>query len=231
MNCTVEGCDRIVTAKGLCHKHYVGKRYRELSAARRNAERECRTCGTPFSGRDPRAVFCSVKCKDKSRNFKRANDGSCQTCAAPLIGKRVDAKFCSAKCGDDFRNGGKGAASRAAFVPRQCFTCGEPMSYSDRGWQRVFCSGECKTLGRRARRYGLSQADLEHLVAQQGHCAICGTTEWAGAHGVPHVDHDHATGSVRGLLCGSCNTGLGQFKDDPGLLRAAANYLEAHAAS
>jgi hypothetical protein len=61
-------------------------------------------------------------------------------------------------------------------------------------------------------------------VDQGGLCAICGTAP------AVHVDHDHATNELRQLLCFNCNGGLGQFKDDPAVLRAAARYVEAHRA-
>jgi hypothetical protein len=73
---------------------------------------------------------------------------------------------------------------------------------------------------------GITHADLKRLEENQtGRCAICG-----GEPKFPRVrlcvDHDHATGQFRGLLCGHCNTALGLFKDNPETLRKAAEYLE-----
>lgn len=73
------------------------------------------------------------------------------------------------------------------------------------------------------RRYGITAEDADAMLeAQGGLCAICQAAPAA------HVDHDHETGAVRALLCFNCNGGLGQFKDDPRVLRAAAEYVEEH---
>jgi hypothetical protein len=75
------------------------------------------------------------------------------------------------------------------------------------------------------RRYGITAAEADYLLdLQQGLCAICKNAP------AKHHDHDHATGAVRALLCFNCNGGLGQFKDDPGFLHAAAYYVAFHAA-
>jgi hypothetical protein len=74
--------------------------------------------------------------------------------------------------------------------------------------------------GERARRYGLTPAAFESMKAvQQNRCAICGEEVNLC------VDHDHATGKVRALLCRGCNHGLGNFKDSETALLAAAGYV------
>jgi hypothetical protein len=85
--------------------------------------------------------------------------------------------------------------------------------------------------------YGMTLADYNALlVAQGGGCAGCGATRSAlkipngqsdrGARGNLHVDHCHATGTVRGILCASCNAALGRVRDNPAVLRNLAAYLE-----
>ena len=61
------------------------------------------------------------------------------------------------------------------------------------------------------------------LVAQGGVCAICQTAS-PSSHW--NADHDHKTGVFRGVLCESCNIGIGNFKDDIAIMKNAIGYLE-----
>jgi hypothetical protein len=90
----------------------------------------------------------------------------------------------------------------------------------------------CRACNRRSssdaywvRQYGITKAEVNRLrESQDDRCAICGDA------GPEHLDHDHESGRVRSLLCQRCNFGLGQFKDDPAVLQAAARYVETHRA-
>jgi hypothetical protein len=77
--------------------------------------------------------------------------------------------------------------------------------------------------------YGITIKQFEQMLAAQDYrCAICPRS--LKGRGTAHVDHDHRTGRVRGILCTSCNNGLGRFQDSPATLRRAARYLERAAA-
>lgn len=74
----------------------------------------------------------------------------------------------------------------------------------------------------RARSLGVTDAEYEQLLAwQDGHCALCPNEPRTRRL---HVDHDHRTGKVRGLLCHRCNRNLPTWVDDRWLLRAS-RYL------
>lgn len=73
------------------------------------------------------------------------------------------------------------------------------------------------------RQYGLTEAGFNVLLqAQDNGCAIC---HESFDQCKPCVDHCHETNEVRGLLCDSCNVGLGKFKDSCKLLEKAAEYI------
>lgn len=149
------------------------------------------------------------------------------------------------------RHGDPGAAEpkyviSGSTVMRTCRRCGTAalaLSFPRlKGTRRsVFCAeclrfrtktsshGHARDQAQRAkniRRYGLTLGGLETLLLFQGErCAICYTSE-PGGYGSFHIDHDHATRKVRGLLCGRCNVGIGMFREDPALMAAASAYLD-----
>ena len=112
-----------------------------------------------------------------------------------------------------------------------CRSCGKTKPWAEWSKNKRASDGlqtRCKECASAAGRrdhlknsYGLTIADLDAmLLAQHGVCAICQTAPAA------HVDHDHESGSVRGLLCFRCNAALGQLGDNPLVVRRAARYIE-----
>lgn len=131
-----------------------------------------------------------------------------------------------------------------SLVPdgKRCARCGvvkaldEFESDASRPHGVGFRCRECKRWARRESKYGITRDEFERKLAAQGHaCAVCGTTEprtRAGRRdGKPklrddgwHVDHDHATGAVRGIVCQRCNVALGHIEGD-GRLAQLSDYL------
>ncbi|MCZ2076552.1 MAG: endonuclease VII domain-containing protein [Bryobacterales bacterium] len=81
---------------------------------------------------------------------------------------------------------------------------------------------DAAALRKTARYWGVSESDFEAFKkAHGGKCEICGITP----QGRIHVDHNHTTGMIRGILCHACNYGIGCFKDNAARLVRAAQYL------
>lgn len=149
------------------------------------------------------------------------------------------AKYKPGLCQPCYRRARAGAEHR----PGICAQCGEPFMskrrYSAESGRNIYCSRKCKEAARSASgraaesgrkhyyktRYGLTLEEVKAIRAAG--CAICGAKEGGGRHGQLHIDHCHKTGKIRGALCDACNLGLGKFRDDPGLLLKAAEYLRA----
>lgn len=80
----------------------------------------------------------------------------------------------------------------------------------------------------RTQRYGITPEEYTEMLEEQLHkCACCGSSNPKRRAGFV-IDHDHATGLVRGLLCHSCNIGIGQLGDSINGLTQALDYLRRH---
>ena len=161
--------------------------------------RDCAYCGTHISAPSKHAQkFCSANCKQRALYWQRNPRSSrqCENCADPIPAER--------------RAGARYCSDRCANALRN-----RAKTPGDRRRSRLLAT------------YGITLERYDELVAvQRGRCAICGVDTPSTHHGFWQVDHCHTNGHVRGLLCSPCNIGLGQFKDQPKILRSAARYLE-----
>ena len=110
-----------------------------------------------------------------------------------------------------------------------CSTVFKPMAPS-----HMYCSQECADIALidkyLQREYNINYSEyMDMLNNQEEKCAICGSEgfKMQAHHKIKLVvDHCHATGRVRGMLCHNCNRGLGLFQDSVKFLQTASSYLQ-----
>lgn len=168
----------------------------------------------------------------------------CPTCGKECKKTRRSAKYCSRAC---VRHPSLPHSYPSSPVELKCQQCERILPTDDfaydrrltyRGCRQQRCRACCKKyrqenaeaarkVARRAklRKYGLTTTKFEAMLARQRNaCAICRKILKPGQH---HIDHDHDSQLVRGILCFNCNAGLGHFRDNQQLLKKAVRYLEA----
>lgn len=116
--------------------------------------------------------------------------------------------------------------SRSDGLDHRCFNCKKLNNEENRTKQKIKLSPEEYRKARRREElkyyYGMSEEQYSTLEKEQNYgCAICDSKPKKYLA----VDHNHKTNKIRGLLCSTCNNGLGCFKDDPIKLQKALNYL------
>lgn len=213
-------------------------------------EKKCSKCGAvkPLSEyhRNARASDgLRAACKDCSLAYLRSK-------YVPRV-HEPEQMICP-RCGTKFTRV-RGAGNPRVYCSRKCTLAAAEQRRVDkaaaRGPRRCACGAEVDTpvgkpvcpgcrkdprpdaqvreRARTLRLYGLTQDDWDALVRKQrNRCAICKTDKPGGRGERWHVDHDHLTGQVRGLLCHRCNMGIGFFLDDPEVIKAAASYVTKH---
>lgn len=187
-------------------------------------EKVCRDCG-------------AMKSLSEFPVQSKRSDGRGSYCN-PCMNERRKASYRRRKAAD-----GKPVKDRLDLPGfRRCPDCGEvkaleefPRSRNAREGRGAYCKPCHNLRGKESkqrlyggtrqyhlkRRYGISAAEVEAMVqAQGGLCLVCRERP------AEHVDHDHLSGAVRGVLCFSCNGGLGLFRDRVDIMANAITYLE-----
>lgn len=209
---------------------------------------ECRNCGVSFDAPNRRRKVCSRSCtlaayaakqklepKRSRPRFNASSEKSCGYCGVTkpgdqfyrqshhLSGLSYGCKPCSASASKDRieRNRGAYLANR-----RRYYLDNREKLASDS--QKRYWANYAQARERAWRvSHGINFTWEEYVAmndSQGGRCAICDRLETSLPKNLA-VDHNHANGKVRGLLCDDCNIALGRLRDDPVLLLRAAEYL------
>lgn len=196
----------------MCNTHYFQQRRTgemwPLDSPRSQGRRERRPCAHEGCGRPARS---NGYCSTHRSQFERAGetwDVGARTgkrghvCREPGCGTRTTYVFCD--------------VHRPLRVP----ICEAAGCEELRRGASIFCDRHARKDRWYRHKYGISQRQVDAMKARQGGlCAIC-----RGGSSL-HVDHDHDTGVVRGLLCGNCNRAIGLLAHDQSRMRAAIAYL------
>ena len=165
----------------------------------------CPECSDAFTKMRPNQQYCSAE-HQKKYNLRRWHENN----KAHVTSYR------------------KNTAEKRNAIRRQKYAeCEDTRTAAREQVKRWRSDNPKKRKAQRLRQYGLTIAEFNKLLESQGHkCAICGYDDKSDPNIFFFFFHCHTTGKVRGLLCASCNHGLGKFKDSQELLIAAAEYLK-----
>lgn len=228
-DCSVDGCGRPARSKGLCAPHYQKLQRHGTPTPDPNdlkkpgpkpnpeAWRSRHNPNNPSRSRAKKPKVERTHCKnghaltEENTYWNSTNKNKvCKTCA-----KEASRKY---RLKNDPNKGQPRTHCRNGHVisPENTATYGG----KDRCLPCVRASG----VRQRLKKYQLTAEDYEQILrSQNGKCAICEDALQGGRD--EHIDHDHITGKVRGILCSQCNTAVGKFKDSPEIILKAAEYV------
>lgn len=208
----------------------------------------CQKCHNPLPGRSKKKRHCRPCWLSLTKKPAR----KCQNCDNPVRGHSKQSKLCwdcavapktsraqvCPDCGGPrYKTYGRCRPCFVAYNGRKkCQDCdnlrGDSGNPRCKSCRNLFVKNNKKYLAncKLRTRYGISMQEAEKILVAQGNkCAAC-EGDFKGTSDT-HLDHDHETGNIRGILCRGCNMALGTVKDSTARLRKLIEYLEAYESS
>ena len=213
--CVADGCGGVARRNGLCSSC--------SAKARRSKAGGCTIGGC--GGRADARGLCG-------KHYQQIRNGALDhplaadirrdaPCSVDGCGRAAYARgFCNMHWTRNHLSGDPGEAEsrKAVYEPGQ--VCAVDSCERPPRWRQY-----CASHARRLRRFGVTAEEVADIfLGQNGRCAICRAKEPSGS-GDWHIDHDHVTGKIRGLLCNRCNLAIGLLQDDPDVMDSAARYV------
>lgn len=235
--CSVDGCEKDVHSKNMCQAHY--RKFKKYGTATPTPDMK-RKPGRKPDPSAPRSRYGPARANEgKGRTYKHLEIGGTCTNGHLLTEENTHTSPKSGflRCSICRTNATRRHHDRpevSELQPKNADKthCKQGHEYTEENTV-VLADGSrgCKTC-RKARsydanykKYGIKYDDKLRLIEEQdGLCKVCEQPLPEDPRKV-HLDHFHDDGTVRGVLCGSCNYGIGCFKDSPELLMKAAEYL------
>lgn len=202
------------------------KEYRENRNSRLKLSGLCLACGkNPSIDNQTLCVSCKEKNALRGRISiaNRKKSGKCVHCGSVALKNKNSCEICLKK---------RKISKKDRILNGLCVDCGSPIDYSRAETLCLRCAANhsyrssfyfCKKSGifpPNKKEYIEIFTDLPNRS-----CEICGMGYTKGNVSL-HIDHDHSTGKIRGVLCEKCNKGIGLFNDSADLLKSAIKYLK-----
>lgn len=243
---TCESCGTSIETMSIKAK-YCSERCKHSTyrAARPKVKANCLECGVEFVVRRG-ARRCSPKCRAKkvTRNHRLTRlqiQLTCPFCGVEFSTTNRRKRYCSKDCCTRENNrlmlerrgdgtlGKRRVPVHRDLLGKQCTRCREYRLYEDFQKRSTSSDGlfatcaECRRFHWKSARYNITRDEVRRLESITK-CQLCGG-EIDFRNGSHAIDHCHETQVIRGVLCRTCNVGLGALKDSVDLVMAGAEYL------
>lgn len=224
MQCSVDGCTKSVHAQGMCQPHYRQMRRREVGLKKPGPSRQPDKPYSKYKEKAPKSspiTHCKWGHEFTEENTYRdsTNRRICKAC------QRERQAVYRSQYGEGPGQGSFNATKTHCAKGHPYDEENTRFEYTKNGNLRRACRACSKENGRiqRFKKYGITEEHFEEMLSYQNNkCWIC-QKEFEFS---PHIDHDHVTGEVRGLLCYPCNSAIGNLQEDLDRITRALEYLK-----